>query len=110
MGVYRSCFYNWLNPEETFRQKENAKLREKVAEIHAKSRGTYGRRRIATRLDPEDITASPGRVGRRMKELNIEGISPRSFVKTTRPDNKLKNSPFFRVFFFFFFFLGNLRI
>jgi putative transposase len=93
MEVTRSTYYDWLQGKIAPRVEENRKLREAVYTAHESSRGTYGRRRIAEHLAKEGTEASPSRVGRRMHELCIQGISPRPFVITTRANLDLVNSP-----------------
>lgn len=61
--------------------------------IHQASYGIYGRRRIAEQLAKEGRIASVDRVGRRMKELGLRGISPRPYIVTTRANLDLENSP-----------------
>lgn len=94
MNVSRSAYYEWLEAIPAPRIEANRKLREAVYSAHEASRGTYGRRRIALELAKTEHPASPSRVERRMKELGIQGISPRPYyIKTTRDDTDLENSP-----------------
>ena len=93
LEVSRSSFYDWLNGGSSGRSGDNAELRETIQIVHDKSRGTYGRRRIAAHLTNQGQQISSGRVARRMKELQIKGISPRPYVITTRPNRDLQNSP-----------------
>ncbi len=93
MDVSRSAFYEWLEGTPSPRTEANETLRKAVYTAHETSRGTYGRRRIALQLVKEGTPVSPSRVERRMKELGIQGISPRAFVTTTRDNTNLENSP-----------------
>jgi putative transposase len=93
LEVSRSAYYDWLNGTPPEREEKNEDLREAVQSVHDRSRGTYGRRRIAAHLLNEGQAVSAGRVERRMKELQIKGISPRPYVVTTRANRDLQNSP-----------------
>ena len=89
----RSGYYEWLNATPSDREQANSGLRDRLQRVHAASRGTYRRRRLRAAVEREGTSVSEGRIRRRMKDLHIVGISPRSFVKTTRPDASLENSP-----------------
>jgi putative transposase len=93
MDVSRSAFYEWLQGIPAPRIERNKMLREAVYTVHQASRGIYGRRKITLELVKKGVNVSEGRVDRRMKELGIQGISPRPFIKTTRDDTDLENSP-----------------
>ena len=92
MCVSKSSYYEWLKDEESKREKENNTLREAVVKSHIKSKGPYGRRRIAADLKKQGIEASVNRIERRMKEAEIEGYRPKSFKITTIGDAR-RNSP-----------------
>ncbi|HYX38594.1 MAG TPA: IS3 family transposase [Oligoflexus sp.] len=93
LEVSRSCYYEWLQAIPSKRVEANKLLRDAVHTVHEASRGTYGRRRIAAQIAKQGPAVSPTRIERRMKELGIQGISPRAFVTTTRDNTKLVNSP-----------------
>ena len=94
MRVSVSGFYSWLNREPSSREKENRELRKLIEHDFTRSKGTYGRRRIAAKLNKErEKNVSINRVERRMKELNVAGYQPKSFKKTTVPDPILEDSP-----------------
>ncbi len=61
--------------------------------MHSISRGIYGRRRIRDYLANSGKNRSIGSIEKRMKELGIRGVAPRSFVTTTKGAPKLENSP-----------------
>jgi putative transposase len=44
LGVSSSGYYQWLRRKMSARQRADAELTEKIRSIHARSRGTYGRR------------------------------------------------------------------
>jgi putative transposase len=58
-------------------------LTDRIREIHAESRGTYGRPRIHAALQAEGICVGPGRVARLMKEAGLRGVSRRKRPTTT---------------------------
>lgn len=93
LEVSRSCYYEWLQAIPSKRCEANKLLRDAVYTVHEASRGTYGRRRIAAQIAKQGSAVSPARIERRMKELGIQGISPRAFVTTTRDNTNLENSP-----------------
>jgi putative transposase len=73
---------------------ENSDLDQKIAQIHANTRGAYGRRRIAAALKRESgPRPSVNRVSRRMAEIGIAGYTPPSFRRTTIPEPLLEDSP-----------------
>jgi len=83
MQVPTSGYYSWANEHVSEREKANSSLRDQVAEVFDRSKGSYGRRRIAAAINKgeEDKVISINRVGRRMKELGIAGYTPPSFKK-----------------------------
>ena len=93
LEVSRSGFYAWRKrnrqtqplPSELTRQ-----IRDKaVLAAHKASGGTYGAPRITADLIDEGIEVCEKTVAKSMKDLGIEGISPRSFkVVTTIADHE----------------------
>jgi putative transposase len=73
LEVSRSGYYAWLNREPSQRAKENEVLNQKIVEIHAKSRGTYGSPRVTEELEAQGFKADRKRVARRMAALGLSG-------------------------------------
>jgi putative transposase len=83
-GVNRTGFHNWERRAPSDRALEDAWLTEKIKQIHAASRGTYGSPRIHAELRLEHgIRVSRKRVVRLMKAAGISGVRPRKRWKTT---------------------------
>lgn len=92
MRVSKSSYYEWLKDAESKRDQENNVLREAAIKSHERSRGAYGRRRIAADLKKQGFEASINRIERRMKEAKIEGYRPKSFKVTTIGDARRNSS------------------
>ena len=90
MEVSCSAFYDWLKRPESAHSLEDRRLSEKVKKSHQKSRETYGARRIVKDLVEDDEVISRERVGRLMKQQNLESKSKRKFKATT---NSKHNHP-----------------
>lgn len=64
-----------------------------VSASHARSDGTYGRPRIHEDLKEAGVRVAPKRIGRLMKELDLEGVSRRRGTRTTQRDEKARPAP-----------------
>jgi putative transposase len=58
-------------------------LTDRIREIHAESRGTYGRPRVHAALQAEGIRVGKDRVARLMKAADLRGVSRRKRPSTT---------------------------
>jgi putative transposase len=84
LGVSRSGFHAWETRAPSDRELQDAWLLEKIREIHAKSKGTYGARRINAELRLEHgIRVGRKRAERLMAANGISGLPPRRRKKTT---------------------------
>jgi transposase InsO family protein len=83
LRVSRSAFYAWLVRPKSRRETANDELLEKIAQAHAKSRKTYGSRRIHKQLVSEFETCSKNRVARLMKRRGLKAKTTRKFRATT---------------------------
>ncbi len=85
LKVSRSGYYLWLfrreNPSASEQRRRDLSVR--ILASHKDSNGTYGARRITSELVEMGDRVSHNTVATRMRELGIEGISPRSFKVTT---------------------------
>lgn len=89
LGVSTSGYYAWRSRPESKRAREDARLLERIRQIHKRSDGTYGSPRIHAQLRHEGMRVGPHRVARLMRQDGIEGVSRRSKPTTTR---KAKNA------------------
>jgi putative transposase len=78
LGVSRAGFYAWERRAPCDRALQDAWLTEKIREIHAKSKGTYGARRVNAELRLEHgIRVGRKRVERLMRAAGVEGVHRR---------------------------------
>lgn len=84
LGVSRSGWYascRRVRPSE--REQRNADLLEKVRDVHAGSRGTYGSPRVHAQLVRYGVEVGRDRVARLMRSDGLTGRVRRRFVATT---------------------------
>ena len=93
LDVSTSGYYAWLKRKPSARAESNASLLERITQIHAWSRGTYGVPRIHAQLRAEGVRVGRNRVARLMKEAGLQGISRRKRVFTTRRDHSACPAP-----------------
>ena len=73
LGVSRSGYYRWQQPQPTRRQREDADLAAQIARFHRQSRGNYGAPRIVEDLREAGSPTSRRRCARLMKQLGVRG-------------------------------------
>jgi transposase InsO family protein len=83
LKVSRSGYYAWLKSKPSKRVLENQMLEDKIIEIYAKSKQTYGSPRITEELNAANIFVSRPRVARLMKKASIRSIVRKKFIATT---------------------------
>ena len=89
LEVSRSAYYRW---SQSFREgpsqraQADAALGERIASIHAESRGTYGSPRVQRQLAREGTSCSRKRVARLMASRGLAGRFKRRFRQTTIAD------------------------
>jgi transposase InsO family protein len=84
LKVSTSGFYAWQTRTPSARKEKDAVLVERIRDIHAKSRGTYGSPRIWAELrDVEAFEVSRKRIARLMQEQELRGDTPKRFRRTT---------------------------
>jgi putative transposase len=90
LSVSCSGFYAWRKRNEAAEtEREPDALDEKILIVHKSSKGTYGSPRITAELADLGVAVCENTVAKRMRQLGIEGISPRSFkVVTTIADHE----------------------
>ncbi len=82
LGVSTSGYYAWCQRPPSRRALEAEKLSQQIAEVHAKSRQTYGVLRVRAALQAQGTCISRRRVARLMRAQGLAGTSRR----TTRRD------------------------
>ena len=84
LGVSPSGYYAWLIRSPSARQRTDRALRDRIVDIHVRSRGTYGAPRIHAELSFEGVCVGRKRVARLMRQARIQGIHRRRKYATTR--------------------------
>lgn len=83
LGVSPSGYYTWRNRGPSAREQADRVLRDRITDIHQRSRGTYGAPRIHAELLAEGARVGRKRVARLMQEAHIQGVHRRRKVSTT---------------------------
>jgi transposase InsO family protein len=86
LEVSRSAYYDWHRHVPSAREVTDAELGERLAAIHADSKGTYGAPRIHAQLRHEGIGCGRKRIARIMRQRGLAGRCRRRWRKTTIPD------------------------
>ncbi len=87
LRVSRSGYYAWRTRKPSARQLEDERLRPKVVEAFKTGRGTYGSPRVRDELVEQGFEIGRKRVARLMRELGLQGVTPRKFRMTTNSDH-----------------------
>ncbi len=93
LGVSPSGYYAWRQRPPSARAQADAELTDRVQEIHARSRGTYGAPRIHAELAEDGVAVGRKRVARLMRTAGIAGVSRRRGPRTTRRDVQARPAP-----------------
>ena len=88
LRVSRSGFYAWLRRQPSNRAFEDERLRPKIVDAFKVGRGTYGSPRVQGELVDQGIEVGRRRVARLMRDLGLQGLSPRKFRITTDSNHK----------------------
>jgi transposase InsO family protein len=83
LQVSKSGFYAWRRRKPSNRDLEDERLRPQIVGAFKIGRGTYGSPRVQSELVGQGIEVGRGRVARLMRELGLQGLSPRKFRVTT---------------------------
>jgi putative transposase len=87
LGVSTSGYYAWRKRGPSARSQADAELAQRIARIHARSRGTYGAPRIHAELRLEEgVRCSRKRVARLMRQHGLVGVHRRRPRGLTRRD------------------------
>ena len=93
LEVSTSGYYAWRKRGPSRRAQEDERLSQRIKEIHQKSRGTYGAPRIHAQLAREGICVGRKRVARLMRRHDLQGVSRRKRLSTTKRDPKARPAP-----------------
>ncbi|MBE3584517.1 MAG: IS3 family transposase [Limnochordaceae bacterium] len=94
LGVSTSGYYAWRKRGPSARAQADAELAQRIARIHAQSRGTYGAPRIHAELRLEEgVRCSRKRVARLMRQHGLAGVHRRRPRGLTRRDPEATPAP-----------------
>jgi transposase InsO family protein len=93
LGVSTSGFYAWLERGPSARAQADAQLLTRIAQIHQRSRETYGRPRVHAELTEQGIRVGGKRVARLMRSAGLHGVSRRKRIYTTVRDPDARPAP-----------------
>ena len=93
LGVSPSGYYAWVGREPSQRARADEVLKTKIAAIHRKSRGTYGRPRVHAELKEDGVRIGCKRVTRLMRDAGLQGASRRPKYRTTVRDRSARPAP-----------------
>ncbi|MGI5518428.1 IS3 family transposase [Streptomyces sp. CA-106131] len=93
LKVFRAAFYARRNGELGPRAVGDAALTEKITEIHAESRGSYGAPRIHAALRQDGDRCGRRRVARLMRQAGLQGHHRSRRHRTTIPDPNAATRP-----------------
>jgi putative transposase len=83
LGVSRSGFHAWERRAPSDRDLADAWLSQRIVEIHAESRQTYGVRRVHAALAHRGVHVGRKRVERLMRLRGLSGLVPKRYRRTT---------------------------
>ncbi|WP_433550553.1 IS3 family transposase [Micromonospora zamorensis] len=93
LEVSRSAYYQRTSGVQSVRGRVDAQLTEKILQVHAVSKGTYGAPRIHADLADAGMRHGRKRVARLMRAAELAGKSPRRWRATTIPDPNAGRRP-----------------
>lgn len=87
LQVSSSGYYAWLKRPPSVRETEDERIWQRIKNHWELSRKTYGRLRLAKKLNDEGEKVGKNRVARLMKENEIQGIGKKKFKPVTTTSN-----------------------
>jgi putative transposase len=90
LGVSPGGYYARLRRPPSARACADAELSARIAEIHHRSRETYGAPRIHAELREQGIRMAGKRVARLMRAARLRGVTRRNWVITTVRDREAR--------------------
>ncbi|WP_165521968.1 IS3 family transposase [Micromonospora zingiberis] len=86
LEVSRSAYYQHRSTGPSRRERDDADLTARIADVHADSAGTYGAPRVRAELATQGRRHSRKRVARLMRGAGLCGRTPKRWRTTTVPD------------------------
>jgi len=83
LGVSRSGFHAWERRAPSDRDLADVWLLERIRDVHAESRQTYGARRVHRALRRRGVRVGRKRVERLMRLAGLSGLVPKRYRRTT---------------------------
>ncbi len=80
--VTRGGFYAWQSRQPSERTNQDARLTERIRQVHQQSRGNYGSPRVARQLRCEGVPVGRRRVARLMRSAQLQGRSARQYHRS----------------------------
>jgi putative transposase len=93
LGVSPGGYYARRKRPPSARARADGELRARIAELHRRSRATYGAPRIHAELKEQGIRVGCKRVARLMRAAGLRGASRRSWITTTVRDRAARPAP-----------------
>jgi len=93
LGVSRSGYYAWRERPPSRRSQEDAALTERIAQVHARSRETYGYPRVHAELRALGVRCGRRRVARLMRKAGLRGCVRGKRRHTTLRDRNAAPAP-----------------
>lgn len=93
LGVSPSGYYAWRQRPASARATADAALSAQIDAIHARSRRTYGERRVHADLRESNVRISRRRIARLMRAMGLAGVSRRKRTTTTVRDREQRPAP-----------------
>jgi len=93
LGVSPGGYYARQKRPPSARARIDAELSARIAEIHRRSRQTYGAPRIQVELAEQGNRVSIKRVARLMRAAGLRGVSRRNWITTTVRDRDARPAP-----------------
>ena len=93
LGVSPGGYYARLKRPPSARTRADGALSARIAEIHRRSRATYGAPRIHAELKEQGLRVGCKRVARLMRAAQLKGVSRRNWTITTVRDHAARPAP-----------------
>jgi putative transposase len=87
LHLSRSGYYQWRQAAGSDRPQRQAKLCQQIHQVYLEHQGRYGSPRITWELRQRGIPCCRNTIAKRMKEQQLRGICPKSYVPRTTNSN-----------------------